>query len=257
MKKKMENILKEYYSHYPEIPDSKGPDELLDATRFRIKEPAAAVFDLSYFEFVISQVKFIKRKVCIAQAVLFGLCLFGFWYFHESLWQIAWISSVLPVFIMGGMVEFAKSFSERMFEMEFATKYTLHQLLIARVLILGLINLTEISILFIYSGLRIENFSFTILVYMSVPFLLTVFLCMLVVNRITGKEGGFLIVVIGFFVSIGTGSLAFYYPQIYRESMEGYWYIIISVTAVAAAIELMRVLWSSSKKLDGVIGYGG
>lgn len=254
MKKKLENILEEYFNNYPEMPDSKGPDKLLDMVHNQKEETTS--FDLNYFEFVVSQAMFIKRKVCIAQAVLLGLCLLGVWYFDEGLWQIAWTSSILPLFIMGGIFEFSKSFSEKMSEMEFATKYTLHQLLIARVLILGLINFTEISILFIYSGQNVENFSFTILIYMSVPFLLTVFLCMLVVNRIPGKEGGFMIVAIGFFVSVSTGSLALYYPQIYRESMKNYWYIIITVTVVAIVIEVVRVLKSCSKKLDGVIGYG-
>lgn len=255
MKKKIENIITEYYNDYPQIPDSNAVNYLLMIANDDSRKKNTA--NLSYLEFVISQVRFIKRSVCIAQLLLLAMCFFGLEIFQESMWQVAWVSAVLPVFIMGGMLEMSKSFSGNMLEMELATKYTLNQVLVARVLLLGGINFIELSLVFLYSGLKVENFSFTLLVYMSVPFLMTTFLCLMIVNRIHGKEGGIMMMAIGMMMSLGTGTLAYYYPLVYKEYMRGYWYIMFWVIVAAITIEFMRILKCCNRKLDGVAVYAG
>lgn len=255
MKKKIENMITEYYNDYPQMPDSNALNHLLMMANDNSHKKDTA--NLSYLGFVISQVRFIKRSVCIAQILLLAMCFFGLEFFHESMWQVAWVSAVLPVFIMGGMLEMSKSFSDNMLEMEMATKYTLNQVLVARVMLLGGINFIELSLMFLYSGLKVEDFSFTLLVYMSVPFLMTTFLCLMIVNRIRGKEGGIMMMAIGMMISLGTGTLAFYYPQVYKEYMRGYWYIMFGVIVAAITIEFIRIIRCCNRKLDGVGAYVG
>ena len=103
MKKKIENIITEYYNDYPQIPDSNAVNYLLMIANDDSHKKNTA--NLSYLEFMISQARFIKRSVCIAQLLLLAMCFFGLEIFHESMWQVAWVSAVLPVFIMAGCLK--------------------------------------------------------------------------------------------------------------------------------------------------------
>jgi|GEM_PF-2508127 len=253
MKKSVDKILTAYFKDMPNMPDEQGLSKVLET----VTQPTDvdSIYKINFIEFILNEALYIKKSIWVMQILLLGMCFAGLWYFNRDIWKMAWVSSILPLFMLGAMLEFSRPFSYNMCEMEFSTKYSLYQVMLAKIFIFGIINLVEISILFIYTGFKMESFSFILLIYMSLPFLITVFLCMFFTNRVHSRESGFMVVGIGLFVSVTTGGLAYYYPQVYRESMEIYWYITIICLSISIIIELIRILKACCNKLDGINEY--
>lgn len=248
---KIEKLLKKYYGNIPDQPDPKGKEkiiEILSHTGICEEENK-----LRYMEFIFCQFLYMNKNMWILQIILLLFCLAGILFLRNDLWIIAWVSAMLPLIILGGMLEISKSFSDDVMELEMVTKFDLRQLLTARILITGLINFISLSIVFVLSGIRLQSFSFFALVYMSVPFIMTILFCTIIVNKVTGKEGKTLIIIIGCSISLITARFSFYYPQIYRESMFKLWCTILIVLLVLLMFQMTQLLRKSINRLDRTI----
>lgn len=251
MKRNLNKILADYYKNIPNPPDPQGISRVLNCVskggQFSNEENKT-----SYIEFVFSQILYVKSNLWFMQIAILVFCLTGILYFDKDLWIVAWVSAMLPLFMLCGMLEVSKSFIDNVVELELVTKYTLRQVMVARILIVGVLSFLLLSIVFVSSGIKMDHFSFLVLVYMSVPFLTTIFLCAFITNRMSDWNSKFMSTAIGVSIAAIAGSFAFYYPQIYKESMRKYWYVMVLFLSAAIIAETLRILNNCNKKLDGL-----
>lgn len=150
---------------------------------------------LSYAGFLFNQLSYIRKRIWIVTAclTLLGIrvstlsprglqSMDGL----DNCWMIA---ALLPVVILFSVTEIVRSDSSKMAELEAGCRFSLQQVVTARILLLGGINGGALLTLLLFFG-RISAFGFgRMSVYFLMPYLLAGAACLLLLNRIRGTEG--------------------------------------------------------------------
>lgn len=145
----------------------------------------------SFPEFVISQIRFIDKKVWFWQ----GMWMLLFFYvvrqgnlFHITNETLCILSMAPPLLLLLTVEEVARVYNRSMLEIEYATKYSLKKVVLVRMMILGAVNaaLIAVGILFArgQTGMRLIE----VLVYSLTPLLLMTFLLLKIMTRCKGGQ---------------------------------------------------------------------
>lgn len=142
----------------------------------------------SRVNFITSQVGYIRKRIWAMSFLMIAAVLIGL-HFHEDIKAVVWVaSSVLPFFALLGIVEIAKSVSYNMAEMEMSCRYSLSDITLARLEIIGVGNaftfIVLTAVLSQVSGMGI----FTLTTHMFTPYLMTCALSLFFFNRFRGRE---------------------------------------------------------------------
>ena len=150
---------------------------------------------ITYQEFLFDQFRYIRKRIWIASAliVLLGwmiaFCLPVFQYWNTDGIKIWSISATLPFLAMITITEVYRSSAYSMVELEGSCRFSLPQIVMARMSILGVVNSVVLILLLIFIN-RVSAYSLlqTIL-YAMVPYLFVCAICLWLLNRMHGSDG--------------------------------------------------------------------
>ncbi|MDE6608765.1 MAG: hypothetical protein K2K54_13600 [Lachnospiraceae bacterium] len=176
----MNNGLKREIKEAFEMKEPEGKEQFLKNLCFP---------KISRRDFIFEQIFYIRKKVWLFSFLIVGLIMFtvySFGRFSSSNINLWIISSLMPFLALISIVELSRSSMFKMAEMEAGCLFGLPQLLLARMLILGVWN----GLLFIVIVMAVNMYMPTgiikIVVYLLAPYLLVCGISFYLINK--GKE---------------------------------------------------------------------
>lgn len=203
---------------------------------------------LSFSEFVLSQIRFIRKRVWFAALLIvltgvFAVCLMQQELYPQIGLPAVWIvSSLTPFLAMLMAAEISRSDMYGMAELETASRFSLPQLTGARTLILGVVSFAVIAVLTVISGIFTPMGIAKSAIYILAPFLLVNGISLAVFSRFKGHEGGYISAAAAVFVSV-SGVLAKISATRVSESLcDGLCIMICIFGAVTVFINMRKML---------------
>lgn len=233
----MRPILKENLKHAFEAPPPQRKREFLRGI---------ALPQMSLYEFMLSQVGYIRKWIWGISAMVFALSLLGAGIFSND---ILWIISALtPLLALTIVSECGRSESYEMAELEMATRFSLRSVIIARLGILGMENLV-IFCLLIPVGIW-KNVMDPVAIGVSIltPYLLTTFIGLYIVRKFRGREADYFCACISGLVSVSVLFLRYTFPQIF-QSKNFVWWIVVALLLCIGTVKQTCQLINGTEEL--------
>lgn len=246
MKKNLENDLHLLYNDVP-IPDSNNIQDTIVKVRQIVSETQHN--DLTFWQFYFQQFGFIRKKVWLIQFIILLFSTFKL-YQSESTQVINLISSIAPLIFLSGITELSRTHTYGTMEIELSTQYTLKEILMSRISILGLINILSISILSIIVRTNTSLPLYTAFIYICVPFMLTSFGSLYLLNKFKNKECNYYCFILGIFIMLSTSIWSAYFPNLYTASSLFIWNILLIISIIGVSMQIHKLLNSCNKKYD-------
>lgn len=196
----------------------------------------------SKFEFIKSQLSYIRKRVWFLSLFLFAATLTGM-YFYKVSYSFIWIiSSALPFISLVSILEIVRSSTYNMEELEISCKHNLLELSLIRLGVLGASNfIVLISILLLFN--KNTDFGFFRLgLYLTTPFLLNCCLSLLIINCLKSREIIYICSGITAFISILNTLVATQADYIYTEKYWIFWAIAFIISIASSAKELVKLV---------------
>ena len=194
----------------------------------------------NHLDFVITQVGYIRKRIWIASFVTIALVLFGL-HFQEDTKSLMWlVSSFLPFISVLGIAEIAKSTSYNMSELEMSCRYSLLDIAIARLGILGAVNGITFATITIFIARVSDTGLFVSITYLFIPYLLACLLSLFSLNRFRGKERLYICGVASCIVSVA--SFIFFNWTELAFTGERWLFITFAVLLVLTSVEIMKFI---------------
>lgn len=195
----------------------------------------------SCLEFVYYQTAYIRKWIWGFSALVFAIALIGAGYMEKDmLWCI---SAFMPLLAMTIVTESGRSEFYGMAEFELSTRFSLKNVVLARLGILGLANVLLICLLL---PLAYMNSSVSVLqtgIYMLCPYLLTVFLGLWASRKVHGRGTVYLCTGIAFGVSFGNALSYHTFLEFYGERNFIWWiaaFVMLSAGAVNQCFKTIK-----------------
>ncbi len=235
MNKRLKNALQASFA----APQPADKERFLKTLRFP---------KISYRKFLLTQFCYIRKRVWGVSAliVLLGWAIAFFppssvdW--HTEAGTIWSISAILPFLAMLTSTELYRSCFHRMAELETACRFSLPQIVMARIAVLGGGNFVILTLLLIFMS-RISAYSLLqVIAYLMVPYLITCATCLWILNRVRGRENvyccaaavGFICVVNVVFSS----TVQYFYLSAYLH----YWLLLFASSGALIGIQVRNLL---------------
>ena len=210
------------------------------------KRKNAFIKQLSYpkshtMEVILSQVGYIRKSFWI---VSFGLVAFMMAILKTnemSTETIAFLSAVLPFFSLLGVGELHKSISHNMAELELSCKHNLGEVTLIRLVIVSSVSVCILLMsIFIAKDIGFGLYRNTL--YMTVPFLISSYLSLWIINRFKTREtiyvSGGVTVCISVLQIVCSTSVRGYYMHATME----FWVIVLLATIGLLTYEIVKLV---------------
>lgn len=247
MKNRLKNKLRAHYQCVPPMPDPGKMEETMLVARGL---PPAVDDAPPLWRLLVSQLGFVRKKLWGMQALIVLGCVLALYCLPGDAKALAFVSAAAPLVMLTNVFELSRSYTHGMVEIELSTRYSFRQLMIARLCVLGLVDLLCLGVLLVVSGVRLSLQVYALALYVLVPFLLTCFVCLLVINRVRRKECNYCCAAAGLLVSAGVGFIAVQYPQIYDLTAVLVWLGLFFAVFVGMGFEIRNMLKQCGQKLD-------
>ena len=160
---------------------------------------------INFYEFFLTQIKYIRKRVFFIQAIIMLICLVALLNMNDTYLNIGYISlipSTIPFFVLLIATEVSRSISHNMSELEMTTRYCLSQIIVVRTIILGSLSFIFLIVLIIFFKIKLEYSIINLSLFIFTPFLLTCFGSLYVLNYIKSKNVNFYCAGVSVFVSL-------------------------------------------------------
>ncbi|MEG1059695.1 MAG: hypothetical protein RSE57_05965 [Clostridia bacterium] len=245
MKKSLEKDLHKLYTNVPP-PKASGIQDTIVKVRKVVNETQYK--GLTFWEFYFQQFGFIRKKVWVIQFLILLFCGLRLYSYPASMQVINLISSISPLIFISGVREISRNYTYGTVELELSTQYTLNQVMISRISILGLMNILSITVLVAFVGAKTSLHTYAVFLYICVPFMVTCFGCLWILNRFKNKESNYYCFAFGVsimgIVSISTS----YLPKLYLSYSLWVWSVMLVIAMIGVAIQLYNLVNSCNKK---------
>ncbi|WP_349673134.1 hypothetical protein [Lacrimispora sp.] len=207
---------------------------------------------ITYWEFLLAQLAYIRKCIWIAFALIVFLGwviafrLSSFQYWSGDGLRIWSISAILPFLAMMTITEIYRSSAYIMAELEASCRFSLLQIVMARISIFGAANFIVLILLLIFIN-QISAYSLlqTIL-YTIMPYLFVCTACLWLLNRFHGSDGIYACAAAAGFVSVSSilceGLVTVLYTDVYLNS----WLTLFAICLVAIGFQMHKFV----KKLE-------
>ncbi|MGF7146263.1 putative membrane protein YqjE [Anaerotaenia torta] len=202
---------------------------------------------ITYGEFLFRQLPYIRRRVWAASALIillgwaiaFRFPMFRHWNPDEiKIWSL---SAALPFLAMITVTEVYRSAAYRMAELEGSCRFSLPQIVMARMSILGAANSVVLILLLIFANQISVYGLLQTICYLTVPYLIVCAVCLWTLNRMHGQDGVYACAAATGLVSI---------LSIFSESMTGLLYSDAWLKGwLALSVCCLGVIGSQMRKL--------
>lgn len=246
MKNNLKNELKALYSETPPLPDENKKNQTVLKAAVLTSRLSPAESTMSFGEFFLSQIKFIRKKVWLGQFFTLIFCTAVIFY-SSGTNSISLISALVPLIFTFGVGELSRAFQYKTAEMELSTPFTLNQVMLSRLTILGLTDVLVLTFIIIMTAVFFPISIFRIFMYLCVPFLITSFGCLCILNYVHTKECNYYCIALGVFVMAGSFALSEIAPSLYEASLISGWFILFAISLLCTAVEIQLLLKSCTK----------
>lgn len=205
---------------------------------------------INFYEFFISQIKYIRKRIFFIQLVVMLICLITLLSIDSTSLNIKYISilpSAIPFFVLIIATEISRSISYNMTELEMTTKYSLGQIIIVRTAILGSVNFIFLIFLLISLKLKLEYSTLILSLYIFIPFLLTCFGSLYVMNYIRNKNVNFYCAGVSISVSLANILLYNATGNMYNYLSVKFWLILLVALIVGVIIQAKKFIRSTEE----------
>ena len=180
---------------------------------------------------ILSQAAYIRKWSWAVSFLLFALVALAAQMMELD---VIWIlSAVMPLAALLIILEFAKSSAHGMSELEMSSRFSLRTLLLARMVMLGVVQLLGLLLTVPMAGMTLVSNG----VYLLVPYLLTALLGLVAVRRIQGKEGLFVCGSISAFVCILAPMSKPFVPILYVRENRILWVLAVILLLIGLVKE--------------------
>lgn len=233
MDRKMKDALKEAF----EAPAPTRKREFLRSV------PSQRV---SIFSFMLAQAGYIRKRALGLSMFLLALSLTGACFLElDMLWVI---SAFMPFIALSAVTENSRSTTYGMDELEMSSRFSLRNVVLARMGIMGLLHLILLCLLM---PLAYAHSMFTDLqvgVYMLIPYLLTDVVSLWTIRNIRGKEG--LYSCVGIAVCVSSLHSIFRERLINTLYMNYFgWLIVVLIVLIILCIKEMKKMVRQTEEL--------
>lgn len=180
---------------------------------------------------IVSQTAYIRIWVWAVSFLMFGLVAFAAQMVELD---VIWIlSAVMPFAALLIIMEFARSSAYGMSELEMSSRFSLRTILLARMVMLGAVQLLGLLLIIPMAGMTLVSNG----VYLLVPYLLTALLGLVAVRRMRGKEGLFVCGSISAFVCLLAPMSKHFAPVLYVQENRTLWVLAVILLLVGLVKE--------------------
>lgn len=185
---------------------------------------------------VLSQASYIRKWVWAVSFLIFGIVVLPAHYVNRD---VIWIlSGVMPFAALLIIMEFAKSSAYGMAELEMSSRFSLKTILLARMILLGAVQLLGLLVAAIPAGATLfVNGS-----YLLVPYMLTAMLGLIAVRRLHGREGLFACGSIAAVISVVAPMSHFLVPVLYAQENRMLWVLGLLLLVAGFVKEYKRTI---------------
>lgn len=226
MDKKLKEALRQNFTP----PPSQKREQFIDALPYP---------KTRFLEVLFAQIAFIRKRVWIGAALLLASAITLADYAQPPASMLSILSALLPVFSLLVITEIHKSTAHNMAEMELACKYNLAKITLMRLSLLGLAGLL---LLFVYVLLAKDNDygAFRNLIYLSVPYLLSTNLSLVVLLRLKSRETGYVCGAVSLGVSVAAIAVHSSYAFLYSANYTMAWVLLLTLLLILLQINLVK-----------------
>jgi hypothetical protein len=197
--------------------------------------------------FIISQIPFIKKSVWLLSVLIVLPAVCGASFASEN---TVWIVSAFTPFIALLLItESAKSALYGMNELEMASRFSLKNIVLARLTILGIFNFGIFCIIIPICHIANSISFMQTGVYLFVPYLLTTSISLYIVRCFRNKEAIYGCMVVAVCVSAANMTLRYVANFIFQTNYMVWWVIIALLLMMFTAKELYQTF----KKTEGFL----
>lgn len=247
MKRSIQKKLVEMYQSVPPMPDVRGITSIIQ----EVKSLTLVIpKESSLFWFIKTQIRFIDIKVWIFQILL--LCAYAFFVCVtlQDMEGFLLLVPITPIVVFVGTSELSRSFRYRMAEMEIPTRFSLRQVLLARLIIIVAADLFTLTCLMIITALQAYTTIYALILYGIVPCLVTAYGCLWIMNRCNSSYSQYYTATYSIALSVVGGISINLWPVWYSALAQGIWLLVFCIALVGVYFEVCRMLHNCSRKLE-------
>ncbi len=230
MNPKMKDMLKKLY----QAPEPAGK-------RAFIRTIGPQPLDLRHM--LCTQASYISKWEWILSVIVFGTAVLMSWFFESAAFCV--LLAMMPLLAAAGVLESVRSIIYGMDELEKSARFSLKCIVLARMGIVGIENL----ILTLISALFVQGELLQTMLYLIVPYLITVSGSFFIVRAVSGRgntyehiyESMYACMGSAFAVSCGAAASIRNYSWIYQEQFQIFW--------AGAAILLLGMTFRESRRI--------
>jgi hypothetical protein len=211
-----------------EAPPAAGKERFIKTLRYP---------KTTYPDFVVSQFAYIRKRVwaLFAALVLLGWAA-AFWSPLRMNWsaetgQIWVVAAILPFLALLTITEIYRSAFCRMAELETSCRFTLSQIIMARIGILGGGNVMVLALFLVFASHVSPYGLLQLICYLAVPYFITCSLCLWILNRLRGRESLYGCAVAACLVCATNMILSNSVELLYSDAYLRYW-LVLSAAAI-------------------------
>lgn len=169
------------------------------------------------------QISYISKWEWVLSASFFAVMTLLSLYDNERVFVT--VLAMMPFFAAASVSESIRSQAYGMDELEMSARFSLKSIVLARMGILG----TENLLVALIAALMLEGKVLQTMLYLLVPYLITVYGCLQIVRKISGKEGIYSCMFFSIIVIMMLGVSYVHYSWIYRAQFLFVWAAIVFI----------------------------
>lgn len=161
-------------------PEPRNKDKFIRSIRYP---------KLSYSEFLLSQICYIRKRVWLFSAAVLLIVIGAVYMIPQNEKYLVWIiSTLIPFWALMTAMEISRSDMFGMSEIEAGCRYSLPQLIGARMIILGVCNFAVISAIAVILGFFSPLGMMKATLYILTPYITVNGISLVVLDKVTGLE---------------------------------------------------------------------
>jgi hypothetical protein len=137
-----------------------------------------------------------------------------------------------------------------MVELEIPTRFSLRQVLLARLLIIVVADVFTLTCILILTALRTYTAIHALILYGLVPCLVTAYGSLFIMNRYNDSYNHYYTTIFCIALSVVGGISIEFWPAWYHTSALGIWIVAFFISLAGVSYEVWNLLHASSRKLE-------
>lgn len=180
---------------------------------------------IGMWQFILTQTAYLRKWVLLLSVMILLPALMGVHHINKNnLWNI---SALIPFLALLAVTENTRSTMYGMYEFEMSSRFSLKSVLLARMSVLGLLDVVIICLLIPLCGVGSNISLLQTGIYIIVPYLFTVNISLWIVRHFNGNEALYGCMSVAVSVSLGNFVIHRIADYIYQFSYIQWWIILL------------------------------